>query len=132
MTPLEKLAIDLANADAAHRQRLHVLGWREWAMNAVAVVAILCALLLPILLSGCAGSRPTPRRTSMPIQHNPEDGGKVMWLGSPVVTKADPFYGDAGYRKGIEIGLRDDGQVVWRYTVYAKAQKQDAGASRGR
>jgi hypothetical protein len=41
-------------------------------------------------------------------------GCQVKWLGHPVVN-LDSEYTKQGFLNGVEIGLREDGVVVWRF-----------------
>ena len=39
---------------------------------------------------------------------------KTTWIGPPAVGNNDPYQGAVGWIKGVEIGLREDGMVIWR------------------
>ena len=39
---------------------------------------------------------------------------KVTWIGHPMVSDNDPYTPSSGWLPGYQIGLREDGVVVWR------------------
>lgn len=42
------------------------------------------------------------------------DKEKVEWVGLVAVGNDDPYWGNVGWLPGIQLGLRDDGVIVWR------------------
>jgi hypothetical protein len=42
------------------------------------------------------------------------DNPKVIWIGHPMVSDDDPYTPSQGWISSIEIGLREDGIVIWR------------------
>jgi hypothetical protein len=45
--------------------------------------------------------------------HRPKLSG-IGWIGSPYISDADERWPSQSYLPEVEIGLRDDGIVVWR------------------
>lgn len=48
------------------------------------------------------------------MENKISDNPKIIWIGCPMVSDNDPFTPSQGWISSIEIGLREDGIVVWR------------------
>jgi len=42
------------------------------------------------------------------------DNSKIIWIGHPMVSDNDPWTPSQGWISSVEIGLREDGIVIWR------------------
>jgi len=68
-----------------------------------------------VVVAGLARAEDLPEIHQPPISIETWGGPGVRWLGHPVVTMAYEYDAGGGWTdEDVEIGLREDGVVVWR------------------